>query len=169
MNTEIISTLERQTQELLNAIHKFTPDEFNTVPFEGSWTGGQCCEHISLSEKGMLNLLNGTTKLGNRQIDEKVPAIEAVFLNYNIKMENPDFNNPSAAPHDKHAIYQSLKQSREEVINGVKDLDLSLICTDFELPGMGEFTGYEWLWFMYCHATRHIRQLKNIYSKLEIA
>jgi hypothetical protein len=46
-----------------------------------------------------------------------------------------------------------------------ESMDLSLTCTDFPFPTLGEFTRWEWITFIIYHTKKHIFQIKNIYKK----
>ena len=51
---------------------------------------------------------------------------------------------------------------------GIRLLDLSATCLDFEMPGIGALTRLEWLWFYVWHTQRHLRQVKNIYAAITL-
>ncbi len=58
------------------------------------------------------------------------------------------------------------EDTKAKITEAIKTLDLSATCTVFELPGFGEFTRSEWIWFAIYHTQRHTHQLKNIYDIL---
>lgn len=97
---------------------------------------------------------------------EKAPAIQSMFLDYTIKMKSPEMIVPSDTPKDKAALLDALKRNREEIQRLASELDITDICTSAPFPVLGEFTRLEWAVFVVCHATRHIRQMKNIQTKL---
>jgi hypothetical protein len=142
-------------------------EQFNTVPFEGSWTPGQLGEHILKSTINTPKLLAGPTIPTDRAADERVGWIEEIFLNYNSKMQAPDFIVPEVREYDKSEMIETLKNIRKEIIESARTLDFTETCTAFELPNSGKFTRYEWISFVAIHVTRHNHQLKNIISKLE--
>jgi hypothetical protein len=53
-----------------------------------------------------------------------------------------------------------------KLAEAVKLLDLSVICLDFELPGMGMLTRLEWIDFYVFHTRRHIVQLERIHDAI---
>lgn len=149
---------------LLQTIKTFETDQFNTVPFPGSWTAGQVSEHILLSASGGVKILNSGGQTTARDPQEKVGPLRDLFLNFDIKMTSPDFIKPSNIPQDKEKILQSVEDTFEPMINLAKKQDLSLTYTDFEMPQFGMLTRLEWLSFILFHTRRHIRQLQNIQS-----
>jgi hypothetical protein len=48
----------------------------------------------------------------------------------------------------------------------INHTDLTALCMGFELPKIGTMTRYEWFRFLAAHTTRHLYQLKNIYSAM---
>lgn len=109
-----------------------------------------------------MDILTAPVKKTNRAPDEKVESIKSVFLNFDIKMSSPEFITPSAQLIEKEALLNSLKDRTSKILEISESLDLSETCTAFSLPGSGEFTRLEWLYFILYHTQRHIAQLKNI-------
>ena len=159
---KIISYLRSTTKELVESLSSFSDQQINISTDDGRWTAGQVTEHILKSESGLSKLLTGKTGPTDRRPDEKNDMIETAFLDFSVKMKSPEFIIPSDGPHNKVSLLQSFSSHRHQLIELVSDMDLSPTCYGFSLPGMGEFTRMEWLCFIICHSTRHIRQLNNI-------
>src|SRR5688500_18384836 len=75
----------------ITAFDRFTAEQINVVPFEGSWTPAQVAEHIIKATSG---LPDNKTAPADRSADAKVAEIESVFLNFDIKMKSPEFVLP---------------------------------------------------------------------------
>jgi uncharacterized damage-inducible protein DinB len=166
MRQELLNWLDETTEGMLEAIQQFSQQQFNQVPFEGSWTAGQVAEHIYRAEKGCAKIWSGHITTTLRAPDANVEMIKSAFLDYTIKMKSPEFIIPSNGPHDKYTSYNAWKTNREAMRKVAETMDLEATYTDFSLPGLGELTGQEWITFIYCHSTRHIRQMRIIYEKL---
>jgi hypothetical protein len=151
--------------ELLDNLSPLSEQQMNQIPFEGSWTAGQVGHHL-LRSYGVGQVIGGRTMPTERPVDEKAAIIGSVFLDFSHKLKSPDFILPSTGHIYKEKLLQGLQSRMNETIAIAGQKDLSLTCTDFEIPGMGAMTGYEWLYFMYCHTQRHIHQLKNIVQTL---
>jgi hypothetical protein len=149
----------------IKAVSSVKDEDFDTVPFEGSWTAGQTAEHILKSN--VTKLLYGETEKTERDPGEKIDTIKNIFLNFETKMTAPEFNTPTHEKHDKSAAIRSLEKMRDEAVKAAEELQLSEICLGFELPNMGRLTGLEWLYFMAYHVQRHTHQLNNISNKLK--
>ena len=165
-SANIADKLKSSTSDLLNVLAEFENEQINKVPFEGSWTAGQVAEHLLKSEVGIPHLLAENVKSTERPADEKVPVIESIFLNFETKLKAPDFIIPSNGPHEKDNLLNSLKETREKILDIAETTDLSKTCTSAQFPGMGELTRWESLNFAVCHSIRHTRQLRNILAKV---
>lgn len=166
MEKKITQSLEESKKNLLEIILLFDNEQFNRVPFEGSWTAGQVCDHLYKSESGLTEVWRGNVKQTTRASDANIATIESIFLNFEEKLKSPDFIIPSNGWIDKDEIYEALKSNRNEIIRVAKEIDLSLVYTDFDFPGIGALTGIEWISFINAHVIRHTRQLKNIYDRI---
>ncbi|MGZ3810450.1 MAG: DinB family protein [Mucilaginibacter sp.] len=167
MKNDLPNEIEKTKKELLNALGQFDQGNINTIPFEGSWTGGQVAEHVLKSLSGALENLKGPTVPTERNPGEHVKQLGDVFLNMEIKMKSPDFILPSNTPKDKSMLMVSLEQTLERIKSAAVTDDLSVSCTTFEMPMIGPLTRLEWISFASFHTQRHANQLKNIIKTLK--
>jgi hypothetical protein len=164
---DFLAEIRETTKELLQVLSSFTEEQFNRIPFEGSWTAAQVAEHLLKSESGVPDMLmRGGSRPTERQPDEKVKIIQSIFLDFNTKLKSPEFILPSDKVQDKEAIVTAVRITRAGIKEVISTVDLSLTFTDFPFPVLGELTGWEWCCFIVCHSRRHIRQLRNIYARL---
>jgi hypothetical protein len=168
MQQKVYDDFIKTTNKLIQLISSLSQDKLNQVPFEGSWTAGQVGDHLRRSY-GIAEILNGKTITTERPVNEKIKGIKELFLNFDIKMDSPEFIIPSNDVIDKERLIKGLKNKIEQVKTVINNNDdLTRTCLDFELPGSGALTQIEWIQFMTIHTQRHIHQLKNIISKLNI-
>lgn len=158
-----INTTLSELEQLLSSFEK---EQINIVPFEGSWTAGQLAQHMILSNGGFVELLEGPVKETLRDPIQHVEEVKNSFLDFNTKMESPDFIKPAIISYDKEELIGSLKNLREKINQSIKTSDLNKTCMAFELPVFGYFTGQECIHFVFYHTQRHIHQLKNIFQKV---
>lgn len=163
---ELLSSFDDTTAKLLHALSLFNEEELNTVPFEGSWTAGQVGEHLLKSGSGLTQILLGNTEPAKRPVDEKVKAIESIFLDFTKKARSAKAIWPSNEPKEKKKLISALKESMDEIRQTADSLNLSQTCMDFPFPTLGEFTRWEWISFVICHTIRHTYQIENIYKKI---
>ena len=75
MKTDVEKDIVETFRKLNETLSKFSEDELNLVPHQGSWTAGQVTQHIILACSGFPELFAGKTKLTTRKPDEKVKDI----------------------------------------------------------------------------------------------
>jgi hypothetical protein len=167
MKEKLITEFEETTKDLFVTLSSFTQEEFNRIPFEGSWTGGQVAEHLFKSESNIPRVLQGSSKETERDPFEKASTIRTVFLDYTIKLKSPEFILPSDDPKDKNFFIKGFEETRKKLRNLIETKDLYRTFTNFPFPQLGELTGWEWICFAVCHSKRHIRQMKIISEKLK--
>lgn len=143
---------------LLEALRAFDYDEFNEVPFEGSWTAGQVADHL-LKAADVTQVLHGRTAPTWRNPGEKVEMLRHVFLDFKTKFKTPDFIVPSDGPHSQAEMDTALTEVWAGLDAATRKLDLTQTCLDFELPVFGLLTRTEWICFYMVHTQRHIHQL----------
>jgi hypothetical protein len=163
---EVLKEFTQSADDLLQTLSRFSPEEFNRIPFEGSWTAGQVAEHVLKSATGLPHVLKGSSKETERNTVELIPTLTTVFLDFSTKLQSPDFIIPSNGPHDKEGMIQAMKKTMDEIASTASASDLDKTLTSFPFPQLGEMTGLEWVFFSSCHSKRHTNQLKNIYKKL---
>lgn len=162
MEKELVNEVERTSDELVQIIGRFEQDIFNKIPFKDSWTPGQVAEHIYLYAAGILSTINGNTGPTQRDPRQMVAPLRDAFLNFNIKMQSPDFILPSNTPQDRDSLLRSLKDTWTGLAQAAGTQDLHATCLDFDMPTVGPLTRLEWISFVIAHTQRHIWQLKKM-------
>ena len=166
MSKAILHEMKETKKRLLQVISSFPNEDFNTIPFEGSWTAAQVSDHILKSVSGILEMLHATAQPTQRDPEEKAYAIKEIFLDFNTKMKSSEFVLPGNIPAEKENLSTTLEHTFSKIINDMQTLDLTKTCTGFQLPGLGEFTRVEWLWFAIYHTQRHTQQIKKIHESI---
>lgn len=160
---ELLKQFEETEQGFYNILASFTQEQLNELPFEGSWTAAQVADHLLKSKKGIPGLLTGPFRSTSREPDEMVETINGIFLDFTTKLQSPEFIIPTNERADKEELLSALREVKEKIKASSASVDLANTITSFPFPGLGEFTGYEWIYFLICHTKRHTHQLKNIY------
>lgn len=166
MLKEMQTAYENTISKLEQLLHSFNQSALNVIPFEGSWTAGQVGEHVVKSQLMIAGLLYGKTNVPQRNPYEKKETLKGIFLNFSTKMTSPEFILPSAKSKQKEELISQLKTGYDKITNVIQSLNLTEICLEFALPGLGEMTRAEWIYFIIYHTQRHIHQLENISQKL---
>jgi hypothetical protein len=108
----------------------------------------------SLSEKGKASGRNG---------DEGVEKLRELFLNFDSKLQSPNFILPTQDTYNTEALVADLRNSVERIKELSKTVNVSEMINH---PVFGEVTKFEILHFIVYHTQRHIHQLKNIFEKV---
>ncbi|HYC30345.1 MAG TPA: DinB family protein, partial [Chitinophagaceae bacterium] len=168
INNPFAPELETTFKELQQILSSLTEEQLNKVPFPGSWTAGQVGDHL-LKSYGVAETLNGRSAKAERPYDEKVEQIKSVFLNFDLKLQSPDFIIPTNDHVNKDELLQNISEKTTIILQAVQTKDPTEICLDFGVPVLGNLTRLEWACFVYCHTQRHINQLKKINHYLSAA
>lgn len=162
MKSSLSHSLGNAFNELVAALSSLDERELNTAPFTGSWTAGQVGDHLRQSYN-IMECLTGRTEPTTRDPGAYVAPLSQQFLNFEIKMQSPDFILPKEGFIEKDRLLSSLRKRTAAVASfAASDVDMTLTCLDFELPTLGTLTRQEWLNFVLVHTLRHNHQLANI-------
>lgn len=148
--------------EIREIISKFDEQNFNKIPFESSWTAGQVVQHIVLVAGGFADTLFGNTTEADRPTDKWLGNFEEAFLNFDIRMDAPEMVVPEQKNYKTLDFESHLAIIEQKLKKAVEELDLELLCIDFEVPVTGFLTRKEGLAFALYHTKRHIHQLRDI-------
>lgn len=163
---EIFTRIAGANEELEQLFASIPSDRVNTVPFKDSWTAAQVADHILKSQRTTLRAIKSNTVTTERDPGKYIPMLRDIFLDFDKKMKSPEFVLPANEPLDKQEILDRMKKTSATLQNSVPDLDLSLTCTDINLPKSAPMTRSEWLHFLLFHTQRHNRQLKKVAEAL---
>ncbi len=162
--TELFTALDEATSELLGLITAVSQQKINITPFKDSWTAAQLAVHVTKSNKAIAQGLNMEGKPAERNIDEGVPNLKKMFLDFDIKYKSPQFIVPEEKNYNKEEVIAAFQQSIERLQKIRDEINLSDIIS---LPPFGEVTKLELLHFVLYHTKRHVHQLKNIIHVLQ--
>jgi hypothetical protein len=158
---KVISDFEKKVSEFSEVLSSFTQEQFNAIPFEGSWTPGKVGRHVYKALVRMPATLQGPVTKVERVPDELVEPINKIFLDYSIQLKSPDFIVPEDREYDRQEMLTVFHDKIKEIIDTARPLDLTAT-TGFELPTIGHLTRMELIYFAGIHTQRHTRQLKKI-------
>jgi len=164
-NNALSKRLKNTFTTLIETLEGLDQQQLNKMPFEGSWTAAQLGDHLFQSYD-VLGTLNGNVVVPQRPADEKVKEIEALFLNFEIKMQSPKEILPFDGEELKDELLHPLRSRTTKLTDFAESVALSPLCLDDEFPGFGPLTRYEWLVFCDVHTQRHLHQLSGIIASL---
>jgi hypothetical protein len=156
---ELQQALIKAFDEFIDAFSAFDESRINMKLAPGQWTPAQVATHMVLVTDGVPD---HSTRTSDREIDLYLPRIRPWWEDLAQKFKSPEEFKPDDQPKSGKFILDELSRVREKDLTILASQDLTLICLDLELPGIGYLTRYEWLWFIEMHLKRHTFQLKNM-------
>lgn len=145
--------------DFIAAFTAFDESRINTSPTAEQWTPAQVTTHIILATDGVPD---HTTQPTEREADIMLARIRPWWEDLNQKFKAPQQLKPDNAPRTKQQVLAELNRVRSKDLQLITTHNLGELCLDFELPGIGYLTRYEWLWFIEMHLKRHTFQLHNM-------
>lgn len=161
--TQLREALTKSFDHFIDTVSTFEADAVNQIPFSGSWTPCQVVVHIIMATDGVPD---GNTSPAHRAYDANLPKIRPWWEDLNRKFKAPEPLLPDDQPRSKKILLEELDRARSKDLALIDKADLSEVCLDFELPGVGYLTRYEWLWFIEMHLKRHQFQLANMLKRV---
>jgi len=156
---ELRDAVAKAYDDFLGAVKEFDENSLNQIPSAGSWTPAQVVVHILIATDG---LPDSNTTPTHRQYDASLPRIRPWWEDLSQKFTAPEQLRPDGQPRSGKNLQEELQRVRTKNLAIIDKEDLSVVCLDFELPGIGYLTRYEWLWFGEMHLKRHQFQLENM-------
>ena len=152
-------TVDSVTFELVDVVSSFNDEEINQIPLPGSWTAAQVADHVRKSNNGIAQALQMQGRRAERNAEERVKELKAVFLDFETKFTSPKFILPGQTSYARNELIDRLERSIERIKQERANVDLSEI---IDLNPLGTISKMELLHFVVYHTQRHIHQLRNI-------
>ncbi len=166
MTDSVLTAIDRNTQEVLDAIGALDTDFINRKPNSAVWSLAQVVDHLTRSDAVMTRVVRGTTEPCDRDPLEKVDQMRTRFGDFESKLSAFGMLIPGNEAMEIHEVIQKFSESRANFRNEVASADLNVLCTRFGHPLFGQLTRGEWAWFTIIHTERHLVQFGRIQSLL---
>lgn len=151
-------------ESLLHLVDSFSEKGLNAIPFEGSWTAAQVTDHITRSNKSIVQALSLEGKPAGRKPDDRTSELAKIFLDFRTKLKSPDFILPTQDIYQKEPLITAWKSSVEKLKEAAMNASLG---DAIEHQAFGKITKLELLYFVVYHTQRHTHQLQRIYELIE--
>lgn len=151
------------SEQYSKRLQDLSEEELNTVPFPESWTVAEVVNHITKANDNSFLFLKGI--IPERPADERVLELKNVLLDYELKMESPDFILPDKRKFTKKESIEGIQKVFYELNIHLENSELSeLILHDSPL---GSITKWEIANFIVFHSQRHLHQIEKIINSLK--
>jgi hypothetical protein len=166
MSQEIIPQLENALEQTISLLGSLSEEQLNTIPFKGSWTAAQVGRHIYKSLDGTGQMLQSPMPVPERNPLERAPEYKNILLDFDRKMESPDFLIPEETAYDRKQLVASIKEVKEEVLPVAEKASLNEEAPLTDGNPLKGSTKLEILHFLAYHTIRHNRQIEKIREAL---
>lgn len=156
--------IDQAVDALLRLAEPLNPDEFNTIPFEDSWTVAQLLTHVTKSNNGIVQGLDMPGHASQRNPTKRISELKKIFLNFEQKLQSPDFIVPAPGVYNQDQTIAAIKKSNHRMAEKRTQVNLSEV---INFAALGEMSKLELLYFVLYHTQRHLHQLKNIIMHLK--
>ena len=142
------------------------------VPDEG-WSIPEVLEHITLTNRFLLLTLDKKTKTALRRADrgDAIPdepsnldVLHTIGIRGSFDWDRPDHMVPTGAD-SLSEVRERLKQQRtqcHEILDLLDNGVGKLVMVSMSVNDLGKIDLNQWLYFIVCHAKRHLDQLESI-------
>lgn len=166
MATEIITQLEGALNNTISLLSSIDENDFNKVPFEGSWTAAQVGRHLYKSQKGTDSMLQHPMPEPDRDPGERIPDYKNILMDFEHKLESPGFLVPEDKEYNKAQLISALKEVKQEILPAIENVNLNETAPlEGETPLKGS-TKLEIIHFLAYHTIRHNHQIEKIKATL---
>jgi hypothetical protein len=163
---ELFIEIDEAVAALDALVSSLDENKLNIVPYEGSWTAGQLVRHIVKSTDGMAKAMLQKSRLAERNIAERVPELQKVFLDFSSKMRSPEFIVPEDEHYERLASIEELNASFRQFRENTDRVHLYDVVEGLPL---GPITKLEILHFVLYHTQRHLNQMKKICDVISLS
>lgn len=81
-NDPLFGSLRHTNTELIELISSFDAVKSNSIPFRKSWTAAQVANHVTKSNKAIIQAMPIEVKKAIRHPGERIEELKNIFLNY---------------------------------------------------------------------------------------
>lgn len=161
-----LNHLQQSQSELIDLVDGLTEEQINFKPDENSWSIAECMEHIAISEKNLIGMVQMSLKeesdpskrselaMTDEQIMDLITSREQ-------KVKTRKEFEPTNSFGDFNGTVKAFKERRKSNMKFVKTTNTDLRNHYMQFP-FGLIDTYQGILFMSGHTQRHADQIKEI-------
>jgi hypothetical protein len=159
----LINNIELVSDTLVQLLQSVNERHFNQKPVPDKWSIAQVADHIRLSNNSVAKALALKGKPLDRNPGQRISELKSVFLDFQTKLQAPDFIVPSKDIYDPNLLLKDLQASIQLIRERMYEDNLDELINH---PAFGDISKFEILHFVLYHTQRHLRQIKEIVATL---
>ena len=155
----------------INFLGNYSLAQLHQQPAPGSWSLGQVYTHIIDDTRYQVSQMRAALCTEENATAAMHPNARSMFANNSFPdmlIQGPATDQPIPQPDSKPAVMQALIQIKNEVNNAWETVDPFITTGKSLHPGLGYFSGVEWLQFIDMHLRHHFKQKQRIDEKLSL-
>jgi len=160
-------TLDQNAAELFALLDTCIEKEINYSE-ENSWSILQNLEHILLTEKTVVKLLNHPLEKKSEK-EELFGAEKLIKIIVKLRarqVKAPDFLQPKGEITSVEQFSKEFTLNRDHLKKGILSTEILIDNSVYPHPYLGEMTRRDWLHFIPAHTKRHVDQLADLLIKI---
>ncbi|KOS07647.1 hypothetical protein AM493_17560 [Flavobacterium akiainvivens] len=162
MAQQIIAQLENALNETLYLLKGVDDANINKKPADGSWSVAQVARHLYKATAGSDEMFAAPTPEAGRAVDERAENYREILMNFESKMNAPEFLVPEDKLFDKDRLIESLTEANKIAVAAIKESNLAQLAPLPEGHPLAGSTKLEIVHFFTYHTLRHNNQIEKI-------
>jgi DinB superfamily len=158
----LVESLQGGGQALVEAVLDLTPAQWTFRPGPGSWSIGECCEHVELTERHILQRIATAGPEGLDQTAGKDQFVPRAVTSRHRRVQAPEAMIPQGKYVGPAAFIESFRVTRSRALALAQDESANLRGVCAPHFALKELDGYQWLLMTSSHTLRHLEQVKEI-------
>ncbi len=169
MNKMVNDHLHETRNNLLKEITLLSDAQFNSKPDLNKWSIAQVCHHLVLVEEASIKAIAWGLKVTDG-VQKERKDVHLILLDRTKKLKAPKIVEPAAEPFHLQQIIDLLNDSRKKLMTLLSTIEDKSILAEKSVnhPALGELPLDQWIEHIYVHEQRHIEQIKDLKSLLDV-
>ncbi|MEH7379062.1 DinB family protein [Bacillus sp. JJ1533] len=168
MNNVVNDGLYETRNNVVKEITSLSYTQFNESPGMNKWSIAQVCHHLVLTELATIKAI----AWGLKAVDNTPKNRQNVqlILDRTNRIKAPKIVEPDIEPFEVQSILDMLNESRHKLLTFLSTIEDQSILTKKSIkhPALGELPLDQWIEQIYLHEQRHIEQIKEIKTLLNV-
>ena len=168
----LVSYLQDTQKKLMKETEGLTAEQWAFKPAPEVWSVAEVLEHITVSEKGVMEMMNGIlqtplTAEQKAEVPAKTEMIVPLMRDRSQKFQAPEVVQPTKQLGEGSEVGKAFSSTRGSMLEFVKSSGADFHGNGMEHPAFGALDGYQWLLFIAAHAERHLMQIQEVKANPE--
>ena len=153
-------------EKLLSDVKGLSQAQLQWKPADSVWSVAECIEHITITEKGIFEMVKGTLQQAadpskRSEVKNSDENVIKMLTDRSYRVKTQDGMKPTGQFGNAEETLEVFNQRRNEVIDYIKSTNDDLRNHYMDLP-FGKLDSYQGLLFLAAHSQRHTLQIEEV-------